>query len=60
MRCKTSMEPFGVRPPGLVAQQWGDDEVPPLAMALSPSPCPELTESQVNAAAINGVQWVAD
>jgi hypothetical protein len=29
------------------------------AVALSPSLSPELIVSQVNAAAINGVQWVA-
>jgi hypothetical protein len=36
----------------------GADEVPPLAVALSPSP--ELTESRVNAVAINVVRWGAD
>jgi hypothetical protein len=34
-------------------------EVPPLAVALSPSSPSQLTETQVNAAAINGVQWGA-
>jgi hypothetical protein len=33
--------------------------VPPLAVALSPSSSPELTESQVNATAINRVLWGA-
>jgi hypothetical protein len=34
----------------------GFDEVPPLAVALSPPSPSQLTETQVNAAAINGVQ----
>jgi hypothetical protein len=57
VRCEMSMEPLGVRPPWLVARRWGGrgaDEVPPLAVALSPSP--ELTESWVNAVAINVVR----
>jgi hypothetical protein len=32
-------------------------EVPPLAVVLSPSLSLELTETQVDVAAINGVQW---
>jgi hypothetical protein len=36
----------------------GADEVPTLAMALSPSSPSQLTETQVNAAAINGVECV--
>jgi hypothetical protein len=34
-------------------------DVPPLAVVLSPSSSPKLTESQVNAAGIKGVQWGA-
>jgi hypothetical protein len=34
----------------------GSDEMPPLEAALSPSSSPEMTESGVNVAAINGVQ----
>jgi hypothetical protein len=35
----------------------GSDEVPPLAVALPPPLPSRLIETQVNAAAINGVQW---
>jgi hypothetical protein len=35
------------------------DEVPPLAVALSSSSYPKLTEARVDAVAINGVQWGA-
>jgi hypothetical protein len=33
----------------------GSDEMPFLAVAMSPSPSPELIEGQANAVAINGV-----
>jgi hypothetical protein len=33
------------------------DEVPPLVVALSPSLSPKLTETHVDTAVINGVQW---
>jgi hypothetical protein len=35
------------------------DEVPPLALVLSPSLSLELTKTQVDVAAVNGVQWRA-
>jgi hypothetical protein len=50
-----SRESFRVWPPGLVARCWGYDEVPPLVVVMSPSSSSELTESWVNAAAINRV-----
>jgi hypothetical protein len=49
-----SREPCRVRPTGLAL--GGANEVPILAVALSPSSFPELTESWVNATTINGLQ----
>jgi hypothetical protein len=46
---------FGLPGHGLVLER--SDEMPPLATAMSLSP--ELTKGQINAAAINGVQWGA-
>jgi hypothetical protein len=58
-RCETSMEPFRVCPPGLVSRRsrggGGANEASSLEVVLSLSLSLELTKSQVNAAAINGV-----
>jgi hypothetical protein len=54
-----SREPFQVWPRRRMARCRGANEVPPLAVALSPFSSPEQIESQVDAAAANGVQLVA-
>jgi hypothetical protein len=48
-----SREPCRIRPTGLAL--GGANEVPILAVAVSASSFPELTESWVNTTAINGL-----